>query len=638
MKHFLESIINKLKIKHLYNYINEKREINYLYFIILLALVNVFSLSYFLFMEQPLFGAPLFFLFYALGQAFLEVSGFVLIAYVLNRWAPRWLFFLFIAFSFIVILVHFTDFTMLRLMDASISYIFKFLFAGSLSHLGTAFQALNMNIGMIATIILTILAIPFLGLLLYWGTALLIKKLPLQLSLLQIGLSVLILGNLLLGLEFAALPFLNRSSYNKYQKALPFGITFLPPTPQCIHLERPISSYRNEKETRKKIPRFKLKAKPNVYLFVIETLRRDFVNMEIAPNLTRFGASNISFSSSFANANWTPLSWFAIFHSDFPHHWTGVRDNWKGGSIPLSIFKKMGYKTRVYSSADLRYFDMDKVLFGKKRELGDRIEEFSFDRSIEPCDRDELCLHSFERDLLSPDGREGNLFIFFFDSTHSEYSFPKDAPPKFEPIVKKIDYLTLTPKEIEPVKNRYRNSIYFVDSLLGRFFHLLERESLYESAIIACTGDHGEEFYEEGALFHGTHLNRYQTEVPLFFKLPGKTALTSLATHVDIFPTLLHTLTGHSDFSALFDGQSVLKERLWPYRIAILQNGPDTPCEFAIENEKAKLQARFLTPRDIYHQTELEIVELRLPTADEPISLEDKLEKYFPNALEPLQN
>ena len=78
---------------------------------------------------------------------------------------------------------------------------------------------------------------------------------------------------------------------------------------------------RDEKETRKRIPHLTAAAQPNIYLFVIETLRRDFVNGETAPHLISFANENTNFASSYANGNWTPLSWFAIFHSDFPYNW-----------------------------------------------------------------------------------------------------------------------------------------------------------------------------------------------------------------------------------------------------------------------------------------------------------------------------
>jgi glucan phosphoethanolaminetransferase (alkaline phosphatase superfamily) len=633
LRTWLKRLLTKAVSKRL---LYEKHEINYLYFSIFFVIVSTFSLSHFLFLEQPLSGIHLIFLLYAACQAFLEVWVFILIAYILKRWAPSWAFFSFIAFSFVLLLIHFTDFTLLRLMDASISYLFKFLFGHGFDHLMTALLACNMNLGMFAIVILSLLCIPFIGLLLYWGTNRIARLNPWNLAPNQILIALIATGSSLFFLELLVHPYLDRWIYNKHQKNLPFGATFLEPTPQCITLSDRIAPPRDEKETRKRIPSLSAPLKTNIYLFVIETLRRDFVNNDTAPNMTAFAEANTSFLSSYANANWTPLSWFAIFHSDFPYNWASLRDTWEEGSIPLQMFKQLGYKIRVYSSADLRYFDMDRTIFGEKRKLADTLEEYFFNRSIEPCDRDALCIDSFERDILQKEGQSGNLYIFFLDATHSEYSFPKDYPLKFEPIAKQIDYLTLTPKEMEPVKNRYRNSIHYIDSLIGRFFHLLKREGLYDSAVIAITGDHGEEFYEEGAFFHGTHLNRYQTEVPIFCRFPNKRGASLDATHIDLFPTLLHYITGVSEYPDLFDGHSIFSKERWPYRIAVLQNGPDTPIEFSIEKGEEKVQVRFLHPHDIYNQKVLEVTALKTSVDQSALSLDEIMNRTFPNALEPL--
>jgi len=612
-----------------------KNEINYLYFIFLLIFLSLLSLNHFLSFETPLFGIPLFFLLQALGQAVLEVGFVVLVAFSLKRWAPRWTHHVFISLCFLLLLLHFTDFTLARLMDTSIAYPIQFFFGSGSEHILTAFQALNLNFTMVLIIAATVIFIPLLGLFFYWLTHLVAHLKPLSLSLNQIAIGLCSIIVSLFVLDLIVHPFLDQPIYAKYQKALPFKTTFISPTPLCIHLPNSLASFRDEKKTVKNIPQLPLSRKPNIYLFVIETLRRDFITQEIAPNLYSFANENIQFPESYSNANSTHLSWFAIFHSDLPYHWTAMRDEWKMGSIPLQCLKKLGYKIRVYSSADLRLFNMDKLIFGQKRELIDHIEEYAFDRTMEPCDRDAKAIESFALDLQSQEAKQGNVFIFFLDSTHSEYSFPSDFPVQFAPISKEIDYLTIGPKskELEFIKNRYRNSIHYIDHLMGRFINLLQNQKLYDKAIIAITGDHGEEFFEEGALFHGTHLNRYQTSVPFYLKFPGKRQkiYAQKASHLDLFPSILHHLTGQSDFASLFDGQSIFLQGRWPYHVAVLHNGPDTPCEFTIEGNGTKLHVRFPPGNSIYNQSTLEIVDVKI--APEKETLDSFIESHFPNAL-----
>ncbi|HSX25986.1 MAG TPA: hypothetical protein VLE89_03160, partial [Chlamydiales bacterium] len=232
-------------------------EINYLYFSFLLIFLSFLSLSHFLWIERPLFGIPLFFLLYALGQGLLEICVFILIAWVLKRWAPKWLFWLFISFSFILQLVHFTDFTLVRLMDVSILYMFKFFLGSGIEHLQAACQALNMNRTMVFLIFFTIFSIPLAGLLFYWFTSKVAHRKPLKISLSQIIIAITSIGSALFLLDLFAHPFLNRMNYSKYQKVLPFGKTFIPPTTHCVPLEKSIAPPRDEQKALASLPNYK---------------------------------------------------------------------------------------------------------------------------------------------------------------------------------------------------------------------------------------------------------------------------------------------------------------------------------------------------------------------------------------------
>jgi arylsulfatase A-like enzyme len=69
----------------------------------------------------------------------------------------------------------------------------------------------------------------------------------------------------------------------------------------------------------------------------------------------------------------------------------------------------------------------------------------------------------------------------------------------------------------------------------------------YDDAIIIITGDHGEEFKEQGSWFHGTMLNEPQTRVPILIKWPntapqGRGPQVDKASHLDLLPTLLDAL------------------------------------------------------------------------------------------------
>ncbi len=594
------------------NFFQKKSPLNYLYFIFLF--LCLFSLSFI--RELPLNLSPLF-IAHLLAQSLLEVTFFALIAHLLKGKVPKIIYFALLSFFFALMMVHFTNFILLKLMDVRLTYLLNFFAGHGFLHIITVFQAINMNQTMLVFIGISLLCVPVIGIGIYQFLHLFSKKQTLQVSHFQILSALTLITSFLLIFEWVEIRNMPYAIYAKYQKTTPLGETFLSPSLPHRSLEKPLSLPYDPKEMLEAQILSSSQHKPNIYLFIIETFRDDFICEAIAPHLTLFGKENIRIPHSYANANCTQTSWFAIFHSLFPYHWTEWSKTSHKGSVPLHLLKNLGYKIHVYSSADLRYFDMDTEIFGPNRMLADTICEYAPDRSIESWQKDALVMKSFENELQTEGGKEGNLYLFFLDAPHSEYSFPLDLPYTFTPIVDQIDYLSLSLENLEPIKNRYRNAIHYVDTLMDRFFSLLKKENIYEQGIIAITGDHGEEFFEEGSLFHGTHLNREQTNVPILFKFPANdlTLQTDTATHVDIFPSIFHFLNQEKYLG--FDGQSIFYPPRWPYRLAILQNGAKTPEEFTIENEYFKLRARFVNPEKLYTEKGLEILSLTSTTSDD---------------------
>ena len=85
----------------------------------------------------------------------------------------------------------------------------------------------------------------------------------------------------------------------------------------------------------------------------------------------------------------------------------------------------------------------------------------------------------------------------------------------------------------------------------------------YDDAIIIVTGDHGEEFQENGSWFHCSSVEPEQTAVPLMIKWPKGTEAPDQisASHLDVLPSLLDYLGyPESTFSSL-PGHSLLKTR-----------------------------------------------------------------------------
>jgi membrane-anchored protein YejM (alkaline phosphatase superfamily) len=117
-----------------------------------------------------------------------------------------------------------------------------------------------------------------------------------------------------------------------------------------------------------------------------------------------------------------------------------------------------------------------------------------------------------------------------------------------------------------PYKNSYHNSLFYVDKLVGTILEKLQDLGRKESMWIIITGDHGEEFNENGLGFwgHGSNFSKWQTHTPMLIKHPwqseGKTE-KRLSLHQDIVPTLMEEALGCiTPASSYSDGINLYRE------------------------------------------------------------------------------
>ncbi|MCB1082049.1 MAG: sulfatase-like hydrolase/transferase, partial [Chlamydiia bacterium] len=447
----------------------------------------------------------------------------------------------------------------------------------------------------------TLVLIPAFAMTLYFLTEKLAKKKRVKLT--HKGL-VKLLCSLPLGLialDMTMTPKVERQEYHLYQRILPWKGTVIGKKEVVLDMGRNLKELPEEEKTLKEIHSIpvKLAKKPNIYLFIVESLREDFINEKTAEHLTSFREENLSFKKTFSSANATQISWYSIFHSNDPFHWAEAKKKWKSGSVPLQILKKMGYKIHVYSAAQLKYYGLDDVMFGNNHYLADSYHVFPHYFPTQSHESDEKAIATFMKDIGKKKAKEGNVFVFFLESTHFNYSWPENYPVHFSPISEEKTHLRVSNSlnNIELIKNRYRNSIHFMDSLFGKVTETLKEKGLYDEGVIIFTGDHGEEFFEEGQLFHASHLSAMQTEPPIYMKLGDNARAKQgevekeIVSQVDIFPTVLDHLFGGEYFS-VFDGESIFKENRKGYVISGRFNGPRMPEEFFVSNGEEKCHFR----------------------------------------------
>ncbi|MCB1110406.1 MAG: sulfatase-like hydrolase/transferase [Chlamydiia bacterium] len=607
--------------------------INPYYFALLLIGMMSLNVYHVLTLDQAWTLSPIYFLSYALMESVLEVLVFVFIGNLIKTYLPKGCYYGFISFCFLFFALHYVDFILTRFMDISVFYGFYWVFDESLENFIELLHLTGISIQLWLLILGAVLVvIPLTAVLLYRLTGKFAQK-PLKITHKGLVKTLCCLPLGLLALDLTMTPRMNRQDYHYYQRILPWKSTLISQEEPIIHLTKPLKALSGEKEILRRVHSVPLAVehKPNIYLFVVESLREDIMTADVARHIDAFRKENVRFGKTYSNANCTQEAWYSIFSGKYPFHWAEAKKN-HSGSIPLQILKKMGYDIHVYSAAQLKYYGMDPVMFGKKHYLADSYHVFPHYFPVEAWESDQKAIETFLVDSNKKWAKEGNVFIFFIESTHFNYSWPKDYQAPFTPYSSERTHLRVSNSinNIELIKNRYRNSIHYMDCLFGKVIDHLKEQNLYDDAVILFTADHGEEFFEEGQLFHASHLSQMQTEPPIYMKLGSNQRAKELnlkemrISQVDLFPTVIDYLLGNQPYD-VFDGESIFKEERNPYIISARFNGPRAPREFFIHDGDQKCIFRFQGRQDL----ELRVVKGANGEVLEP-SKEEIQERFSP--------
>lgn len=590
-----------------------RHRLNYIYFGTLFLLLSLLHIFHVRLIEDGTDLNRLFYMVCAVGQSLFEVTVLAIACAWADEKFPSTGKRLFVLGTFFIFLIHLVDFPLIRIMDMSIWYSFNFVFAESFDNFVEMLKASNVRLTTWLLLGIGAGAAALIGLVLFRLTDRLSERKPLYFSYMAAWTVALSVMGFLFIFDHQMSPLAAAHKDEKYLKTLPWKTTFFTAAHPKWPLPTSFTQRPNEAWYLEEISRLDPKptSKPNIYLFIAESLRDDFITQETAPALSYFRSTETSFPSAASGANATHLSWFSIFHSTSLTAW-GERQpsKWSSGSLPLQILKKAGYKINVLSASRLSFYQMDQIIFGKERHLADDFRVFADEEDAESHVYDAKCIDKLIEKMETSE--EGNLFIVFLEGTHFDYSWPSHLHLPSRPISNAIDYfrITYSKDDLEGIKNRYRHAIYHIDQQFNRFLTALKSHPKYEEAVVVFTGDHGEEFFEEGRIFHASNLNRAQTHVPLYYKLPARTSTCTLTSHLDIFPTLLDHLIGLREppKESWFDGESILRERKKPFTITARFNASRTPYEYLITTADEFLITRYEKRGDIKSSQALEIV------------------------------
>ena len=281
-----------------------------------------------------------------------------------------------------------------------------------------------------------------------------------------------------------------------------------------------------------------MKDKPNILLVVLESWRSDTMTDSISPNTYELSKHAYNFKDHHSNGTVTTRGIFSLMYGLIPTYMDNfVANNGVGGPVLLRELKSQGYEFGVYPSGDIDRLKLTDTSFLPIR------ESVQHGEGKDTIEKDIDVLNKMIDKL---DSAESSVFGFmFFNSTHYLYYYPEDYG-KFQPTKKPSLVDFKAGKDAEPFFNRYKNSIYFVDELIGRLIQHLKDTGKIDNTILMITSDHAEEFADTKAtrFGHGSNYTDYQTQVPLIVHWPGREAgeINYRTASVDIMATLVDEL------------------------------------------------------------------------------------------------
>lgn len=314
-----------------------------------------------------------------------------------------------------------------------------------------------------------------------------------------------------------------------------------------------------------------LERRPDIYIVMVETWRSDTVRPEVMPFLSKFVVEECQqFETTFAGSNCTPVSWYTFFHSRIGIDWRdelakGKQPGGFEGAYPIRLLSKLGYQCSVRAVCDLSYKQMCDLNFGANHKFA---QEF-LDAPLIPGDlgvpNREVVIVDDLKKQLSNTPKGGHLHYIALDSAHYNYYWPNEDFTPVHQDCAEIDFGALKPtrEQIREVVKRYENSVNWIDKQMEELITHLKAEGRYENSIIILTGDHGEEFQENGAWFHCSSLRREQTEVPIMIRWPDWVTTQPAqkqVSHLDVMPSVLDALGLEERFFKKLAGHSTLRE------------------------------------------------------------------------------
>lgn len=272
----------------------------------------------------------------------------------------------------------------------------------------------------------------------------------------------------------------------------------------------------------------------NIVFIVVDTWRFDMLTPNVMPNLYKFAANSWQFKNHSSGGNGTQPGIFSLFYGLPSSYWPATIEQHQG-PIFIRELLQQNYQVNAYAGAELVLPPFHKNVFV------DLKHPQLFTPGKDPYVRDIYIANEFNQ--LVTRTKQPFFTFLFYDAAHS-YCADGNPIQLFQPSAKYCQRIFLNNKsDPTPFINRYKNSLYFVDQLVGQNIEALRTHHLLDNTIMVITGDHGNEFNDNRLNYwgHASNFTKYQIQTPLLIYWPGKkpTIFNYQTSHYDIVPTLL---------------------------------------------------------------------------------------------------
>jgi arylsulfatase len=304
----------------------------------------------------------------------------------------------------------------------------------------------------------------------------------------------------------------------------------------------------------------------NVIVILVEALRDDVLAVHggdprIMPELNRLASDGLLFTA-YSQAPETSESMVSVLSSLYAHRspQRELRSRWTFPHVFIyDLLSKLGYRTALISDEwsmdrsllssghlDLHFDPLHEDLSRFPPELNPHLHPTRAFGKFSFAVADRLKLHVLDDWISANATRQPFFALLYFGSSHFPYEQPENRTPTFVPVELSSDPSFLYyDRALAPVmRNRYFNTLRFIDELLGELVARLKELDVLEDTVLFITGDHGEAFTEHGYVAHLGYLFEESIKVPLVisgangYEAAGEGAVQL----IDISPTILSLL------------------------------------------------------------------------------------------------